>query len=435
MKSSILPAALLLSAIPALAGPKFTFDDGKRSLEIQQAYQLWTTYTFDPQHTPEADERADVFVRRARLTFKGQGMPGLEYQFGFAVDNMGKDSVSGVGGSPQIPATTTFQAIDALAWYHTPADAFVVGAGLLTPHLNREQFASFTNIPSLDQALAYSYVRDHYTTRNTARETGIVLASTGWDSAMALGYTVDLGVWDNSWDRSATSATPTVSRKWSPLLTGRATLNILGRETKGWKTSSDNSTRTKGYGATFGVFGAWKGETETLSKKDSTGTGTAKKYSYAWQGGAEGIDAFGADLFAWAFGATLQGEWIELGTSFSDSVRKAMPATYKSERTADHVWGVRLSWIAPWELRGRIEPVVGWSKFVGDPSSPRYKGGRDEQVDLGVNWLLDGNKTKLSLHYLNNNGKENTGFTTGPTKNNLLSRRSDSWTFGLQLQI
>lgn len=435
MKPSIRQLAILLSAVPALAGPKFTFDDGNRSLEIQQAYQVWTTYTFDPRHTPEADERADVFVRRARLVFKGQCLPGLEYQFGFAADNMGKDSSTGVGGGPQVPATTTFQTIDALAWYRTPTDLLVAGGGLATPHLNREQFASFAGVPSLDQSLTYSYVRDHYTTRNTARETGLFLASTGWDSTLALGYTVDLGAWDNSWDRSATSSTPTVSRKWSPLLTGRAAVHMLGREAKGWKPSSDNSTRAKGYGATIGVFGAWKGETETLSKKDSSGTGAQKKYSYSWQGGSDGIDAWGADLFAWAFGITLQGEWIELGTSFSDSVLDAMPSTYMSGRTADHVWGVRASWIAPWELEGRIEPVVGWSRFEGDPSSPRYKGGRDEQVDLGVNWLLDGSKAKLSLHYLNNTGSASTGFTTGPTKTNLYSQRSDSWTLGLQLQI
>lgn len=432
-KRTVVPLALLAGAV--FAGPKLNFDDGKRSLEIQQTYQIWSVLDFDPQRDPEADARADVFVRRARLTFKGQGMPGLEYQFGFAVDNMGKDSLTGVGGGPQLPATTTFQQIDALAWYHTKADAFVAAAGLMTPHLNRELFASFAGIPSLDQALTYSYVRDHYTTRNTGRETGIVLASTGWDSATALGYAADFGVWDNSWNRSATSSTPTVDPKWSPLLTGRLALNLFGRENKGWKTASDNSTRAEGFGATVGAFGAWKGETDILSKKDSSGTGASKTYTYAWQGGAEALDAWGADVFAWAYGATLQAEWIELGTSFSDSVRKAMPSTYRTDRVADHVWGVRLSWIAPWELKGRLEPVVGWHNFEGDPASPRYKGGWDEQLDLGVNWLLDGNKAKLSLHYLNNNGEPSSSYTTGVKKDGTYVRRSDCYALGLQLQL
>lgn len=432
-------ATLLLSAIPAFAGPKFTFDDGNRSLEIQQAYQLWTTYTFDAHHTPDADDRADAYVRRARLTFKGQAWPSVDYQFGIAMDNMGKDSLSGTGGSPQIPATTTIQAIDALAWFHAFDDRIVVATGLMTPHLNREQYASFANVPALDQALTYSYVRDHYTTRNTGRETGLAVASVWYDTTLKAGIAADLGVYDNSWDRSGTSTTPTVSQKWAPLYTGRVAINVGDRENKGWKSSSDNSTRAKGWGLVLAGFGAMKGETETkTAKKDSAQDAATKKYkttAWSWNGGSEGSTIFGGDVLLWAFGVTLQAEWAELGTSFSDSVVAAMGATFMSKDVADHVYGLRASWIVPWSPLGKFEPVVGWSKFEGDPSSPRYKGGDDEQLDAGLNWLLDGAKTKLSLHYLANDGSASTGFTSGPTKAGLYSQRSDSWTFGIQLQI
>lgn len=431
-----LVSLVALAGAPVFAGPKFTFDDGARSLEIQQAYQLWGAYSFDPVHTPEADPRADVFARRARLTFKGLAYTNLDYQFGFAADNLGKDSVTGVGGGPQVPAVSTFQVIDAVAWYHALDDKIVVAGGLMTPHLNRELFASFTSVPSLDQANTYSYVRDHLTTRNTARETGLSVASVWYDTTAKLGAAVDLGAYDNSWDRSGTAATPTVNAKWSPLLTGRLSLNVGDRENKGWKLSSDNSTRTKGWGAVVGLYAAYKGETETKSKKDSSGTGAKKAYTYSWLGGSDASDAWGADLFAWAFGATVQAEWVELGTSFSDSVRSAMPGTYKIGRTTDHAVSVRGSyaWIVPAKGFGAIEPTASWSRFLADDLSPRYKGGRDEIVDLGVNWLLDGTKTKISLHYLNNTGSTGTSFATTATKT-AYSQRSDSYVLGLQLQI
>lgn len=428
--------SLVLACGAAFAGPKFTFDDGNRSLEIQQAYQVWSALTWDPQRIPEPDARGDVFVRRARLTFKGAAWKSLDYQFGFAADNLGKDSLTGVGGTAQIPAVTTLQAIDAVAWYHLPDDLFVLAGGLMTPHLNRELYASFTNVPSLDQAATYSYVRDHITTRNTARETGLALASVWYDTTSKWGVSADVGAYDNSWDRSATSATPTVSAKWSPLLTGRLALNLGDRENKGWVLSSNNSTREKGWGASIGVFGAWKGETETKAvKKDSSGTGTAKTYTWTWQGGSEGSDIWGADVFAWAFGATLQGEWVRLGTTFSDSVVQAMSKTFKTADIADHALTLRASYILPFELGGKFEPNVTWSRFMADDLSPRYAGGRDETLDVGLNWLLDGNKTKLSLHYLNNNGQASTAFMAPIAKSGAYSRRSDSYVLGLQLQL
>jgi hypothetical protein len=433
-KRTLVSLGLLVGA--AFAGPKFTFDDATRSLEIQQAYQVWSALTWDPQRLPEADARADVFVRRARLTFKGAAWKNLDYQFGFAADNLGKDSLTGVGGTAQIPAVTTFQTIDAAVWYHLPNDLFVLAGGLMTPHLNRELFASFTNVPSLDQAATYSYVRDHLTTRNSARETGLALAGVWYDTTSKWGVSADMGAYDNSWDRSATTATPTVGAKWSPLFAGRLALNLGDRENKGWVLSSNNSTRAKGWGASLGVFGAWKGETETKAvKKDSTGTGTAKTYTYTWQGGSESSDVWGADAFVWAFGVTVQGEWVELGTSFSDSVVRAMSKTFKQSDIADHAINLRVSYILPFELGGKFEPVVGWSWFEADDASPRYNGGRDETVDVGLNWLLDGNKTKLSLHYLNNNGSASTAYMASIAKSGAYSRRSDSYVLGLQIQL
>lgn len=425
---------LAIAATTAFAGPKFTFDDGKRSLEIQQAYQFWSATTFDPIHTPDADARMDVFVRRARISLKGLAYPNLYYQFMFAADNLGKDSLTGVGGGPQVPAVSLFQAVDAAAWYTAFDDLLVVSAGLIRPHLNRELFASYSNVPSLDFANTYGYVRDHYTTRNTARETGLSVSSVWYDTTARWGASVDLGAFDNSWNRSATAATPTVGAKWSPLLTGRLSLNLGDRENKGWQMVSNNSTRSKGWGAALGLFGAYKGETETKVRKDSSTVSGKKVYSYAWLGGSESSDIWGADLLAWAFGATVQAEWVELGTGFGDSAREAMPGTFRTDRVADHAVNVRATYALPLEGFGTLEPAAAWTRFLADDLSPRYKGGRDEIVDLGLNWLLDGNKAKLSLHYLNNTGSASTSFTSGQNKAGY-SQRNDSYVLGLQLQI
>src|SRR3989339_353363 len=114
----LLPIAALLFATNLFAGPKFTYDEGKSSLELFSQVQFWSVGSYAPEDVPEPGKRLDFYIRRARFGFKGQVRPRLDYQFIFAFDNLGKDPYSGTIGSGQKLETTEFRVWDAYFMYH-----------------------------------------------------------------------------------------------------------------------------------------------------------------------------------------------------------------------------------------------------------------------------------------------------------------------------
>jgi hypothetical protein len=419
------------SILPCLAsaGPRFTFDEGRKSLEIMQTYQLWGVETFDPQNIPVADARADLYLRRARLGLKGQAYPTLDYLVWFAYDNVGKDPVTGTLGSPQAVPNTTFQVWDAyLTWHADSAWANLTG-GLLRPLVGREFASSYTAVPSLEKSLTHYYVRDHLHTRPSGRETGINLGGYKADSIGHWAFGYDFGLFDAAQEK--TSAAPAGSLKWSPLYAGRLSATLGDPENKDYKLGSDYNYFGKRKGVTLSVYGSWQGRSD--EKLD-----TAQANPYA--GGFKQSSVGGASLTANWGGLEIDGEMDFLYREFTPGFPAAYAATKKNAAYVqgpdftDRVWHVRGGYTLPAGTT-YVEPALMYARFEGEKTSPTNTLGEDAVLDAGVNWYIQKNNLKLSLHYVRQEGEAKSLFTQGPNKKGELKQRNDFISLGLLVGI
>ena len=439
---------LLVAAAAAWAGPKLSWNDGQSSLEFQQTYQIWSAYTFDPAFNSSEDSRLDFMVRRARWTAKGQAMPDVNYQFQIAADALAKDPLStGVGGTAQYSNPTSFQALDAFATWTADTTWANLAVGLFRPVLSREIATAPTTYVSLDNSLAYSYLRDFLFTRTTAREGGADLGGFWYSETRALGVGYDVGVFDASQEKN--SSTLKGSQSWSPLVTGRLSLTVGDPESKTWKPTFVGTSGGKRKGLTLAAYGSWQGNTSlyvdstcAVSKSTASKSGTTTKTvgSYVssvssdsstykttlkYAGGFDLNTVAGADLQAeWAgFVLNAEGAWMHREFSAAQIAQRAVLSLPKE--FDDYVWNVRLAYGFP-VAKTIVEPTVSYSQYEGDVNSVLDPDGQDEQWDVGVNWYPSG-AVKVGLHYVGQYGTGTSSYNT--------SKRDDFYALALQLSL
>jgi hypothetical protein len=456
-RSRLILALLATSATLSWAGPKLSWNDGASSLEIQQVYQLWSAYTFDPYSKPDSDPRLDFLVRRARWTFKGQAIPNLSYQFQIAADDIGKDPLSsGVQGTAQASNPTTFQVIDAYATWIADTTFANLTFGVFRPVLSRELISSPTSLVSLDNSLTYSYLRDHLLTRTTARESGADLGGFVYSESKALGAGYDLGVFDASQEKSSSALKG--SATWAPLYTGRIAVVVGDPESKTYKPGLDGSSQGTRKGLTLAGYASWQGansiqvdssvafskttagKTPSVTKSLGSSTSSVSADSTTWKttvkyiGGFDANSVVGCDLQGEWSGLVVNAEWAWLHREFSAAQRAQRPNILLPSAYDDYVWNARLAYGFPIG-KTRIEPAVAYSRFEGDVNSVQNPGGWEEQLDLGVNWYLKGNSVRLGLHYVGQDGAAKSGYTQGTTSTGTYSQKDDFYVLTLQLAI
>ena len=432
-------------AAAAAAGPKLSWDDGARSLEIQQTYQMWGIYTFDPKDVPDRDARLDFEVRRARWTFKGQAAPDIAYQVALAFDNLGKDPFSsGVSGSAQPSNPTGFQVLDAYATWSIDSTWANLTTGLFRPVASRELVTSFSNLTSLDNALTYAYVRDALFTRTTAREAGANLGGVLSDTSLALSFNWDLGVFDASQEKYA-SGSVSGSGKWAPLFTGRISATWGDPESKSYSPSRAGSSYGKRGGITVGFFGTWQGATDV--KADTTYTvgsirnkaGTkdsiwTQSRSVKYAGGFAENKVFGGDLQAEWKGFLLNAEYDWMYRRFDDADVARFSGLIPARDYSDAVWHVRAAYGLD-VAKVRVEPSVLYSRYDADDQSILNPGGEEQLLDLGVDTYLHKQSVRVGLHYVHEDGKAKSGYTSGTTKTGAYSQKDDAYVASLQLSF
>ncbi|HKP97804.1 MAG TPA: porin [Fibrobacteria bacterium] len=410
----------------AWAGPKFTFDEGRKSVELMQAYQIWGVATYDPRNVPVPDVRADLYFRRARLGLKGQAYPDLDYLVWFAYDNVGKDPNTGTLGAPQVVPNTTFQVWDAYMTWHLDSAWANLSFGLLRPQAGGEFTTSYGAVPSLEKALTHYYVRDHLLTRPSGRETGLNLGGYLADSVKGMAFGYNFGIFDANQEK--TTAAAVGSLKWSPLLAGKITGTWGDPENKDYKLSTDLNSFGKRKGITLAAYGTWQGESD--EKLD-----TAQANPYI--GGFKQNSILGGSLLAnWRY-LELDAECDFLYRKFTSGFPAAYAATKKNAPYVqgpdfrDQVWHVRGGYSFPILAAQFLEPTVMFSRFEGDESSPINTSGEDQVLDAGLNWYVQKNNLKVSFHYVKQDGEAKSMFTQGANKKGELKQRNDYLALGV----
>jgi hypothetical protein len=353
---------LSLSRVPARAGVEFEFDDG-HTLEIFQQYQLQGIYTFSGARTDDGetvDNRADLFLRRARLGLKGQIRDVLSYQVVFAYDNVGKDIYTGASGVPQDQNNTEFRIWDAFfTWRANPQWANVT-AGYFRPQIGRESITAAWAVNSFDKALANGYVRTHVVGRLTGRETGINLGGLinkdGW------GFNYNIGAFDTTHENIVGSENG--GADWSPLLTARAAVTL-----------GDPELVKYGIGYRVNYFGKRNGTTLALNYSHQGRTDLFKNNRMA---GFDVLSNYGNLNFSAEY------DWLLRNTG--------------DVRFKDRVYHARIGYNIELANGQIIEPALMYTEFNGDRDSVLWSDQRREATNLGVSWYLD-RTLELGLFY------------------------------------
>jgi hypothetical protein len=437
MKKWYVVAALLATGgftSIAFGSPKFTFNEGKSTLELTQNYQFWAVGMPDPKSVPKPDKRLDFFIRRARWGFKGQVMPRLDYLAQCAFDNLGKDPYTGTIGSPQKLENTEFRVWEAFFMCHFDSTWANITFGLFRPQVSRESINPFSGVPSLEYALSYYYIRDHLDTRPTARETGVNIGGLYADSTRWWGVNYNVGVFDAAQEKNSDLKG---SLKWFPLTTGRIAVSIGQPESNQYKLTPDINHFGNRCGATLGFYGTYQGQVDELYEPKDTviiAKGILTQKTKGYKGGFKNNNSYGTDLLFNFKGFELDGEYSFLRREFSDNFKAAYPAVVKGLVTNDHVWHVRGGYSIPVMAKMFIEPSAMYTRFDGDANSMTYPGGIDHQLDVGLNWYVNKNNTKISAHYIKQGGQAKSAYTSG-LNNGLQKFRDNFLALAVQLGI
>ena len=416
------------------AGPKFSFNESKSTLEITQTWQFWAVGMPDPQTIPQPDKRLDLYIRRARLGFKGQAYPRLDYQTQFAYDNLGKDPYTGTTGTPQKLEMTEFKVLDAYFTYHIDSAFANITFGLFKPQVSRAFINSFSKVTSLEHTLSCYYLRAHCSARPSAREIGVNLGGSCADSNRLWGVSYNTGVFDAVQEKNPDLAG---SLQWSPLIAGRIAFSLSDTDSYRYALASDINYFGRRHGITIGVYGTHQGQVdEVYEPKDTVYVSSGKliQKTMGYKGGFKRNNAYGADLLCNFAGFELDGEYTFMRREFSGEFRAANPAAVKSGVTMDKVWHVRGSYSFPLPSDMFLEPSVMYTRFDGDAASMTYPSGIDSQLDVGVKWYINKNGFKVSLHYLDQDGRARSMYTAGPS-NGTQKVRDDFLALAVQIGI
>lgn len=425
--------ALALWNVPSMAGPKLTFNDGKSTAELYQTYQLWAVGSVAPADSPQPARRVDLMLRRARLGLRGAAWSRIDYSVQLAFDNISKDPYSGTFGKQQKLENNEFRLWELILTLHIDSTWANLSGGLMRPRVSREFNNAFSGLTSLEFANTFYYLRDALVTRPTGRELGLNLGGQKADSLAKWGFGYDLGVFDAVQDRHSDLEG---SLEWSPLVTGRLFVSLGRRESALHQLTYDLNHFGARNGVTLGVFGAWQGRTDELYDPKDTITVSRGAITKGYKGGFAQNDVWGADVLVNFHGLTLDGEYSWLYREFTSEFAARYPAVVTARSYTDHVWHVRGAYAFELGKSGRhfIEPVVMYTSFFGGSHSILWPGGRDDVLDVGLNWYVNKNKLKVSAHYLRQDGQAKSMFSAG-TKNGVYRERDDYLVLAFQLAI
>jgi hypothetical protein len=276
--------------------------------------QTWATYTFgqelyDPQRQDyvPVDNRLNVYLRRARLLFRGEPYEGLQYYLSMHFDQAGHDLLSATQG-PNNMNEPTVGIWDAFVQYRLPfaGDALHLTAGWFRPQFQRESITTGWGVSSLEKAMSQNYVRTHLTGRGPGRATGLNLGGMIKGERMALLYNTGLfnplltGLGGNS-----------VGIHYAPLLSGRLSLQLGDPEMSSYGISYTTNYFGKRKGLSIDVNIARQGQTDQFQVSNAWGTG------FLFNHGDWVID----------------GEWVWMA-------RKGVGATPRAQKPDTYVWGI-----------------------------------------------------------------------------------------------
>ncbi|EMR03983.1 phosphate porin [Cesiribacter andamanensis] len=348
----------------------------RKKIEITQSLQLWNVYTFEALGEQAGERRNDLYIRRGRLGVKGELRQDLDFNISFAYDGIGRDKHTAGNGSPNPDDNKEFFLWEAF-WMWRQSPLFNITAGYFRPQVGREHMTAAFKTASFEKSLSNFQPRAHAFARGTGRELGLNVGGLYQGQGWSLNY--NLGAFDISSEKLVGTGS-----RWFPLLASRLAISLGDPELDTYGIGYTHSYYGKRRGITFALNSTYQGETERF-----------KSNSF-----------YGGDILAnWGpWDITAEWDWLYRSSLLLQEPADVYPL--QPAPTTDQVFTFKLAYNLP--LKGsRIlqagamyssQQAQAWGETQGLNA---LTGATDQQVyDLGLNYLLNKDNLKLSLHYI-----------------------------------
>ncbi|MCW3807985.1 porin [Plebeiibacterium marinum] len=322
--------------------------------------ELWETYSMGEEKGGiKYDNRSDVYFRRLRFGGSGSPYSWLKYHFQLQIDRLGEDSYASTKGS-----YTGIGLWDAYITARIFKDSELLNfhAGYYWAAISREYNTSAWSMGSFDRNRANWYMRTFMTGKGNGIESGLGFG--GLKNFKGFGFAYRVG----TFEPKAYSSAEISSR----LYTAHLLLSFGEPEQKAYKYRLSGNHWRKRKGLTLGFGGA-------KQNKGQLSDGVSFNKS----------QAYGADLLFNYAGLRIDGEYFKFS-------RKA---TALSDYDGTE-WHLRVGY--SFLVSGKyLEPVLTYDSYEGKGEKALFNHiGDDNTLDVGINWYLNKDKLKVSLHYL-----------------------------------
>lgn len=329
------------------------------------AFELWTTYSMSEQSCGKNfTKRGDFSFRRLR--FGGSGSPyyWLNYSFQLHLDRLGEDANSSTKGSygdkPDI--WNAFLTLKLLK----KSDLLNIDAGYFWAAISREFSTSPWAVGSFDKSWANWYLRNFVTGKGNGIESGLGFG--GIKNFGSFGISYRIGTYE---PQAYTSSTYS-----DRLYTERIMFSFGNPEQAKYSYLLSGNQWRKRNGVTIGLG---------LSTQENGKLSDSLYFERSM--------AYGGDILINIIGLHIDGEYFQMKRTAE-----------KSKEFDGTEWHIRAGYTFA-TLKTFIEPCISYDKYKGNGVKGLFKYiGDDQTLDIGVNWYLNKDKLKLSLHYLNQDG-------------------------------
>jgi len=344
----------------------------KNALQVDRAkmfnpivvLEAWATYSHGEMEESEAcDERSNIYLRRMRFGASGQPYSFLKYSFMMHFDRIGEDEFSATKGSYNgVGLWNAYTTLKVLK----KSELLNVHLGYFWSAVSRDYMTSPWAVGSFDKSYSTYYLRHFITGAGNGITSGAGLGGLKNFENMGLNYR--LGVYaPDSYSSSEHS---------DRLYTARVMWSIGDPEQKKYKymVSGNHWSQRKGITFALGASTQKNGKlSETLFFDESK--------------------TYGGDILINYEGFNLTWEY------------------YKMKRTAqayESFDGTAMNLRAGYNIKMGttfVEPNVSYDSYQASGDATLYKFvGDDNTFDFGVNWYINKDKLKVSLHYVMQEG-------------------------------
>lgn len=364
LKSKLLWLVMLLPILKVQADTS----EEKKSAKAMNSFkpiviaEIWSTYSYGESKNNETyAPQLDLHFRRLKFGGKGKANDRLSYNFLLHADRLGENTYASSKNSYQ--GLDLWHAI-MCARLSPHSDALNLVAGYYNIAVSRSSYASCKVLGTLDKAQTDWYLRKFLTGKGNGIESGMGIAGYSNLERMHLDYRASVFLPQATQHPNGSSL----------LYTGRISLNSGKTQTFNYLIKHQNWVKQKSISWALGAAFQQNGYiNDTLQFKHSA--------------------ALGSDMHLHYQGLILEGSLYQLFRN----------AQNISDFSAT-LWHVKT--LYNFKIKEQhLEACCSYQNYNASGNKSLFKHiGDDTTVDVGINWYINKDKVKMTLHYIHQAG-------------------------------